>query len=151
MIPARKLVMIAFVAAAVTGAGTGCKVGATPKTGAGESTDICSAYRQYNALRPPVTSDVTDVKAYVTSAERVLHRIDRKMSYHNLSGHRSHVPPTVLQQVGDVKQAYAALQVEVRSINDKPQLAEVVQRFSGSASFESADTAVELWIRSNCA
>ena len=147
---ARPLAALACLALATAAGVSGCKVGATAKAGAGENTDICSGLRQYNALRPPVVSDIADVKGYVKSAQRVLRRIDRKISYRDLSGHRTHPPMAVLQQVGQVKQAYSALEGELRAVNDRTQLAGVVQRFEGSANFEAADTAVELWIGSNC-
>lgn len=150
MRPTRRLITIALLVLATSAAVSGCKVGATPKTGGGENTDICTGYRQYNALRPPVVSDAAAIKGYVMSAQRVLRRIDNKISYPALSGHRAHAPTTVLQQIGQVKQAYAGLEGELRTVNDHTQLLGVVQRFEGSASFEAADTAVELWIGSNC-
>lgn len=148
---ARHLATMVLLVVGAVSVVTSCKVGATAKTGAGESTDICHGYRDYNAIRPPDVHDLKDVKEYVTGVQRALDRIDRKMSYRDLSGHRRDVPTTVLQQVGQVKQAYSALQGELKSVNDQTQLAGVAQRFANSAAFTSPDTALELWIGGNCA
>lgn len=129
----------------------GCHVGPHAKAGAGESTNICTAIGDYNALAEPVVTNRSSVTAYLAGAQRALRRVDGKQKYAAIDGTKRLPAAQILTTVAADRAAYDAEAKLVAMATTPATLHSAVQGFAASTGFSSADTALELWATSNCA
>jgi hypothetical protein len=127
-----------------------CHVGPHPKSGAGEALDVCSGLKTYNTLGEPVLADRKSVLTYLDAVHRVFGRIDTKNNYTDLNGKKQPAPVTVVGNLGVVGTAYDSLHHQLAATVEPSLVKAAVVNFTASPSFNSADTALELWANNNC-
>jgi hypothetical protein len=130
---------------------SGCHVGPHPKSGAGESIDVCSAMSDYNALTEPDVTDRSALIDYLAAVQRIFGRVDKKADYSSIDGTKTAVPSQILTTVAADNAAYAAEAKLVTAASTPVALHTAVQTFTTSTGLSSADTELELWATSNCA
>ena len=127
-----------------------CHVGPHTKSGAGEALDVCAGLKTYNTLGEPVLADRKSVLTYLDAVHRVFGRIDTKNNFTDLNGKKQSAPVTVVGNIGVVRTAYDGLHRQVAATADASVINTAVVNFTASPSFNSADTALELWANNNC-
>ena len=137
-------------AAALTAVVSACHVGPHAAAGAGDSVDVCTGVREYNALAEPVASSRTSVQGYLTAAQRIFQRIDTTIHYHSVNGAKREVPAQVVTLVGTERGALLKEAASLGGTGSPAALRANEAAFTSAGDYAAADTGLELWVSGNC-
>lgn len=151
MTPARRRRLSCLVAAAALALPAGVACGnRSGAVGSGDDVHACAGIRLLDTLQEPRPDDRDEVLVYAQGAQRIVDRVDERLTFEDATGRRRRPTAAVLRDLATLGERFEALEEAVDAAEGAAGVRRVVNRFADDRAYQAADERLVTFYLETC-